>query len=162
MYLSDISNEEILRNNETGDLWPFIPYIGEKIDPRNAVKSSVLNLSFFWTEMSSWILFVHGTRLHKDVSMHTAIVHWASGLFPLAETSRPGTRWESCNPHVSDLGVHLPAVGFNWKASASGARRRVCYSRDQRKETSSTRVYRRCLFSPFLDKDRTSYLDSLS
>lgn len=117
------------------------------------MKSSVLNLSFFWTEISSWIFFVHGTRLHKDVSVHIAIVHWASGLFLLAETSHPGTGWESCSPHVNDLWVHLPAVGFNWKASASAARRRVCYSKAQRKETSSTQVYR-CLFSTFLDKDK--------
>ena len=157
MYLSEISNEEILGSNErqsTGDLWPFVPYRREKTDQRNAVNSSVLNLSFFWTETSSWLLFVHGTRLHKGLSVHIAIVHWASGLFLLAETSCPRIGWESCNPPATDLGVHQPAVGFNWKASASVARRRVCYSRDQRKETSSTRVYRLCSFSPFLDKDK--------
>lgn len=115
----------------------------------------------FWTSLSFELKRHHGYSLymaldllHKGLSVHIAIVHWASGLFLLAETSRPGIGWESCNPPASDLGVHQPAVGFNWKASASVARRRVCYSRDQRKETSSTRVYRRCSFSPFLDKDK--------
>lgn len=112
------------------------------------------SLFFFLTETSSWLLFVHGTRLHKGLSVHIAIIHWASGLFLLAKTSRPGIGWESCNPPATDLRVHPLAVGFNWKASASVARRRVFHSRDQRKETSSTHVYRRCLFSPFLNKDK--------
>lgn len=113
----------------------------------------------FWTSFSFELkrhhgYSVHGTRLHKGLPVHIAIKHWASGFFLLAETSRPGIGWESCNPPATDLGVHPLAVGFNWKASASVARRRVFHFRDQRKETSSTHVYRRCSFSPFLNKDK--------